>query len=564
MYFHDRNMNTIDDTSLLIHYLVPINIPAFSISTNVDPDMNAELIAHGYSNTLSGLFGGLQNYLCYSNSVIYMKAHGDGKASSIGIVLSTCAIFVFGPTMASLVPRCMAGTLLLHLGIDLFLEGVYESYDEYDRLEYAGIWLITLVMVSIGMDAALIAGIIAALSTYAAQSIAYQYPIRGAMTAARLRSSAWNRSSEAEKILMDPVSGRQRIFVIQMQGHIFFGNATTMVDDINQLLKEKHGTKTQPIAVILDFSPVLGMDSSAAQAIAKLNCSIRNNYDSEIIIFVSGSEDGFPCEYDLSEKVDKDITNRRKSSRQLLQPDSCQEDSLIVDEGPQDDINKSDSLEARIIQYRERSKSSLIATIPNSRVCASLDEALIFAEDVCLALIDTKILQNDVNDRHHSVPSSLSSLSRAIEEDGAKTMLATLCRGATTSDIEALFSLLVRETYEVDEVIWNQGDPSDSMKLLVDGSLISLLEDEHGATETICPGSTIGELGLVNDTYRFTTVKVLSSEAVLYTLTKERWAQLTLDSPRIARFIDVLVVRYLSHRVQHVSNHILDRRSLPV
>ena len=557
-------MNTINDTSLLIHNLVPINIPAFSISTNVDPDMNAELIAHGYSNTLSGLFGGLQNYMTYCNSVIYVKAHGGGKASSIGIVLTTCAIFVFGPTMASLVPRCMAGTLLLHLGIDLFLEGVYESYDEYDRLEYAGIWLITLVMVSIGMDAALIAGIIAALSTYAAQSIAYQYPIRGAMTAARLRSSAWNRSSEAEKILMDPVSGRQRIFVIQMQGHIFFGNATTMVDDINQLLKEKHGTKTQPIAVILDFSPVLGMDSSAAQAIAKLNCSIRNSYDSEIIIFVSGSEDGFPCDYDLSEKVDEDITNRRKSSRQLLQPDSCQEDSLIVDEGPHDDLNISDSLEARIIQYRERSKSSLIATIPNSRVCASLDDALIFAEDVCLALIDTQILQNDVNDRHHSVPSSLSSLSRAIEEDGAKTILTTLCRGAATSDIETLFSLLVRETYEVDEVIWNQGDPSDSMKLLVDGSLISLLEDEHGATETICPGSTIGELGLVNDTYRFTTVKVLSSQAVLYTLTKERWAQLTLDSPRIARFIDLLVVRYLSHRVQHVSNHILDRRSLPV
>eukprot|EP00956_Cyclotella_meneghiniana_P016751 scaffold26695_cov71-Cyclotella_meneghiniana.AAC.12 len=476
----------------LIH--VPINIPAFSISTNVDPDMNAELIAHGYSNTLSGVF---------------------------------------------------------------------ESYDEYDRLEYAGIWLITIVMVSIGMDAALIAGVIAALSTYAAQSIAYQYPIRGAMTAARLRSSAWNRSSEAEKILMDPVSGRQRIFVIQMQGHIFFGNATTMVDDINQLLKEKHGTKSQPIAVLLDFSPVLGMDSSAAQAIAKLNNSIRNNFDVEIVIFVSGSEDGFPCDYDLSEKVDEDVTNRRKSSRQLLQPDLCPDDSMIV-EGSNDDVNLSDSLEARIIQYRERSKSSVIATIPNSRVCASLDDALIFAEDVCLALIDTNILQNDVNERHLSVPSSLSSLSRTIEEDGAKMILTTLCRGATPSDIETLFSLLIRETYGFDDVIWNQGDPSDCMKLLVDGTLISLLEDEHGATETICPGSTIGELGLVNDSYRFTTVKVLSDEAVLYTLTKERWAKLTLDSPRIARFIDLLVVRYLSHRVQHVSNHILDRRSLPV
>ena len=40
----------------LIH--VPINIPAFSISSGVDADMNLELKAHGYSNFLAGLFGG--------------------------------------------------------------------------------------------------------------------------------------------------------------------------------------------------------------------------------------------------------------------------------------------------------------------------------------------------------------------------------------------------------------------------------------------------------------------------------------------------------------------------
>ena len=74
-------------------------------------------------------------------------------------------------------------------------------------------------------------------------------------------------------------------------------------------------------------------------------------------------------------------------------------------------------------------------------------------------------------------------MSRTIEEDGAKMILTTLCRGATSSDVETLISLLIRETYEFDYLIWNQGDPSDSMKLLVDGSLISLLEDEHGATE---------------------------------------------------------------------------------
>ena len=36
---------------------VPINIPSLSMSTHQDVDINAELIAHGYSNLLSGMCG---------------------------------------------------------------------------------------------------------------------------------------------------------------------------------------------------------------------------------------------------------------------------------------------------------------------------------------------------------------------------------------------------------------------------------------------------------------------------------------------------------------------------
>ena len=53
------------------------------------------------------------------------------------------------------------------------------------------------------------------------------------------------------------------------------------------------------------------------------------------------------------------------------------------------------------------------------------------------------------------------------------------------------------------------------------GSLISLLEDGVGdAKGIICVGATIGELGLVNDIPRMTTVKVLCDEATLYSLSE--------------------------------------------
>ena len=118
----------------------------------IDTDMNAELIAHGLSNTLSGLFGGefsggcnrriqryatsshgvhhgllgLQNYLCYSNSILYAKCGGEGKASSLAVAIISTVLFFVGPHIASYIPRCMAGTLLLHIGIDLVLEGVLD------------------------------------------------------------------------------------------------------------------------------------------------------------------------------------------------------------------------------------------------------------------------------------------------------------------------------------------------------------------------------------------------------------------------------------------------------
>ena len=140
----------------LIH--VPINVPAFAVSTNSEYDMNKELIAHEYSNCLSGCFGGLQNYMAYTQSILYDRSGGYGKPSGIAVAIVTSMLFLIGPEIASYIPRCMAGTLLVHVGIDLFLEGVYDTLGKFERLEYAGIWLIAIVMTFFGMDAAMIVG----------------------------------------------------------------------------------------------------------------------------------------------------------------------------------------------------------------------------------------------------------------------------------------------------------------------------------------------------------------------------------------------------------------------
>jgi SulP family sulfate permease len=501
----------------LIH--VPINIPAFAISTGTEADMNRELVAHGYSNVIAGIFGGLQNYLAYTQSVLYHKSGGKGKGSGIAVAFVTAFLFLIGPTIASFIPRCMAGTLLLHVGIDLFLEGVYDSFGKFDRLEYAGIWLITCVMTLYGMDAAMIAGGIAAVSTYAVQSIHYVKPIRGAMSAATLRSSRWNRSSEACAVLDDNLIGRNRILVVQLQGHLFFGVIAQLMDSINKLLTEKADANAVPWIVILDFSLVLGIDSSAAQTMTKLRNVLQKSFNVEICIFVTGSVAGFPCEFDLSKELIASCIHRSASTQDFgVYPD---ENTSLVSEQP---ITKSSR------QFR------------GSHVESSLDLALIFAEDALLARQGISGLE---------IKSTISSLD---DKELGLQYLMNLCPGeADSKNVEILFSLFRREVYRKDDILWNQGSSSDCIKLVVRGQVISLLENEAGTSETVDCGNIIGEHGLVQGLSRMSSVLCLSDEAVLYSLSRESFDELCRTSPHVARLIDLLCIRYLSSRVQHVS-----------
>jgi len=75
---------------------------------------------------------GLQNYMAYTQSIMYSKSGGSGKSSSLAVAFFTTVLFFIGPGIASFMPRCMAGTLLLHCGIDLFVEGIYDSFGKYD------------------------------------------------------------------------------------------------------------------------------------------------------------------------------------------------------------------------------------------------------------------------------------------------------------------------------------------------------------------------------------------------------------------------------------------------
>lgn len=575
----------------LIH--VPINIPAFAISTKTEADMNRELIAHGYSNIISGFCGGLQNYMAYTQSVVYDRSGGNGKVSGIAVALVTTVLFFIGPAIASYLPRCMASTLLLHVGVDLFLEGVYDSIGKFDTLEYVGIWLICVVMTFLGMDAAMLAGAVSAVVTYAVQTVVHLHPVRGWMSAVTLRSSVKNRTRAALEILDDSVlGGRGRILVVQLQGHLFFGNVAQLNESVNGSLlgstnsdgdrsNSGNGATIQqpfqkPWILIMDFSLVLAIDTSATQAIVKLKDAIKKTTDVTLCIFVTGSNDGFPCEYDLSHDLSDGVTNSPKTSNINTHKLSEAKDHFTTV-----GVNE----ETALLVAHNPDPYGLNATTMHkhakyegSHVFDSMDEALAFAENALIARTNPTLIDNEslIAASTLAFPSPLlptldstkTQDESVIERATALRYLENLCpSNSSQNDIECLFSFFRREVYHQDEFLWKQGSEGNCAKLLVWGVLLALLENEAGTRETIPVGNMIGELGLVmenNHIPRMSSVICATKEAVVYSLSREDWEELVARNPRVARFVDYICISYLANRVQHVSNRIFETRCLPI
>ena len=537
----------------LIH--VPINIPAFAVSSNVDADMNAELLAHGYANFASGLVGGLQTIMTYSFSVLYMRSGGGGRLSLLAVTAVGVGLFVFGPQVATYIPRCMAGTMLLHIGVDLTLEGIVDSWGSYDVLEYSGILLIAFVMTVFGMTAALVAGIIAALSTYAVQSITNLNPVFRILSASTLRSSAWNRQHAANDLLASPTTGRARVLIAQLQGHLFFGNVATLTDTIKHELNSRKGGDDEPIVVIVDFTLVVGMDSSAAHAVAKLKGIMHQVFNVEVTIFVSGCHrESFPCDYALADALSAEIESTVVDFSDAV---AASDDTSKPHHGAISFTPGSKSMEA----------SQQLRSYPKNRVCSSLDQALEFAEDVLIARVDPLLLKR--NKLVRAVELSETDASRDDELIVASLALENLAAASpippneVRKAVEAILALCVREEFTEQEIIWTQGSFSDSMKILVNGTLLANLEGTD-VTERIAAGSTIGELGLVQGSRRLSTVRCISRRAIAYSLGKSSWDSLVQHNPSAARVVDQIVICYLLQRVQHVSNRIFETRCLPI
>jgi hypothetical protein len=294
---------------------------------------------------------------------------------------------------------------------------------------------------------------------------------------------------------------------------------------------------------------------------------IHRLFHVEISIFVTGSDrGGFPCEYALSEAL--------SGTREAVGSVDPLEETGVYDAS--NDAQNVNSGFHEASSQRGVLVSKILPTQMEGRVFESLDDALRYAEDILIAWQDPQ----------HRITSSGSicitdegsddtAINLTIEEEKyrAKRYLKDLLEypdetseaSATflSRSIDLLVSIMTREEYKQENILWEQGDESKSLKIIVSGELLSVI-DETGASEPVARGNVVGELGLVQPgTRRLTTLICASPKVILYSLDRDAWTKLKKDHPHVASLIDGLVIRYLAHRVQHVSNRYF-HTTLPV
>ncbi|KAJ2490594.1 hypothetical protein IWW37_003055 [Coemansia sp. RSA 2050] len=489
---------------------VPINVPALAVSTNADKvDTNRELIAHGISNILSGCLGSIQNYLVYSNSLLFIRSGGDSNLAGVMLGAATLGIFFSGPTIIGFIPTMVVGALIFHLGLELIREALVDTLGVVNRIEYATILSIVLAMAVLGFNEGIFLGILLAcfffILLYSRRSA-----VRKTYTGSAVRSTV--RRLYCQRRFLDNVC--KQIHVMRLQGFMFFGTINGVEASIRQLLDQRQWQANPIRFLVLDFALVNGMDFSAAEAFIRIRRLLEAR---EIYMVICG-------------------TGHSSEVARALRKAGVWSDheSEYVQTFPS--LNEAlEWCENVLLQFYYLHRVSIsgiavpqtysIVTAPHPgsvEAYGTSPRRAMVSEATHSALSASRVQSPQAEHRQLAVISLLRQAFQDIDPE------------QPVDDILALIApRFVRKYLGSGQRLWQAGAVSLGMYLVESGTLRVHVDNSTGsieATESILPGTTLGELALVTRRRYHTTV-VADGDAELWELSKQAFDELCATDP---------------------------------
>jgi sulfate permease, SulP family len=253
-----------------------LNSTGIELATHKTVDLNQELRSAGLANLVAGLGGGVIGFQSLGLSTLSCAKLG-AKSRLVGVIVAfICLItLVYGEILVALFPKPVLGGVALFLGLSFLLEWVYDAWFKLPKTDYAIVILILCVIAIVGFLQGVGLGFGVAIALFVINYSRINAATR-TFSGAVYQSNTMRRLPEI-RLLQE--EGDQ-IYILNLQGFIFFGTATTLLNCIQNRLNDPELVPLQ--FVILNFKSVNGLDSSAVLSFVKLK-QLLQHHDIKLI-----------------------------------------------------------------------------------------------------------------------------------------------------------------------------------------------------------------------------------------------------------------------------------------
>jgi SulP family sulfate permease len=233
------------------------------LAARQDIDLNRELRSIGLANILTGLAGGVPGHLAPAPSILSGKLNAPVRVVGLSTALACLAVLLLGGNVLSMVPKVTVSMMLFYGGLSFLVDWLYRTFFRMVATDYLVLVTVFLVAVLVGFMQGIGVGVVFGVLIFV-----IKYSRVGAarrVASGSVLHSNVERPDALRKILRE--SGDQ-ILVITLQGYLFFGTANALLDVVKERIADTNRVRLTHL--ILDFSLVNGLDSSATASFAKM------------------------------------------------------------------------------------------------------------------------------------------------------------------------------------------------------------------------------------------------------------------------------------------------------
>lgn len=237
-----------------------LNIAGLEMETGEDVAMEEEAVWAGVSTTAVSLLSGLPGFHQVGGTLMARRIGSRTPLASL-VVLGTCVVVgVFGTSAVALLPKAVAGGVLLTVGLSILAGWVNQVRNQLNRFEGAMSAAILGSIIAFGVLTGIGVGLLAAIVGFVF-SYSRVEPVRRVHRLGTSRSVVDRPRSD--RLVLEANS--DAMVGVELVGYLFFGSIRKVTDLVSPLL-----ASGDLRYLVMDFSAVRGLDASVVSGLQSM------------------------------------------------------------------------------------------------------------------------------------------------------------------------------------------------------------------------------------------------------------------------------------------------------